>query len=48
MGQDQFFGELLVGVFGLRTFRVSRNGFLVPVSFVGDVWAAGTCIATCT
>ena len=47
MGQDDSFGEPMVGVFALRTFRVSRNGYLMPVSFVGDAWAAGTCVATC-
>jgi len=39
--------EPLVGVFALRTFRVSVDGFLLPVSFVGDDWAKGFCIAGC-
>ncbi len=39
--------EPLVGVFALRTFRVSVDGFLLPVSFVGDDWAKGLCIAGC-
>ncbi len=28
--------EPLVGVFALRTFRVSVDSFLLPFSFVGD------------
>lgn len=39
--------EPVVGVFALRTFRVSANGFLLPLSFTGADWADGTCIARC-
>lgn len=39
--------ELMVGVFAQRTFRVSADGFLPPVSSVGDEWVDGTCIASC-
>lgn len=35
--------EPVVGVFALRTFRVSANGFLLPLSFTGADWADGTC-----
>ncbi len=39
--------EPVVGVFALRTFRVSANGYLLPLSFTGADWADGTCIARC-
>ena len=39
--------EPVVGLFALRTFRVSANGFLVPLSFTSADWADGTCIARC-
>jgi len=39
--------EPLVGVFALRTFRVSADGFLLPLSFNSDDWAKGFCIAGC-
>ncbi|MGS0688766.1 hypothetical protein ACVBEQ_27050, partial [Nakamurella sp. GG22] len=39
--------EPVVGVFGLRTFRVSANGYLLPLSFTSADWADGTCIARC-
>lgn len=39
--------EPVVGLFALRTFRVSANGYLLPVSFAGADWADGTCIARC-
>lgn len=39
--------EPVVGLFALRTFRVSTSGLLVPLSFIGSAWADGTCIARC-
>ncbi len=39
--------EPAVGVFALRTFRVSVNGYLVPASQYSDEWATGTAIARC-
>lgn len=39
--------EPVVGLFALRTFRVSTSGHLVPLSFIGSAWADGTCIARC-
>ena len=39
--------EPVVGVFALRTFRVSANGYLMPLSFTSADWADGTCIARC-
>lgn len=39
--------EPVVGLFAVRTFRVSANGFLVPLSFTSADWADGTCIARC-
>lgn len=39
--------ELAVGVFGVRTFRVSLDGYLLPVVAVSDVWRTGSCIAQC-
>ncbi len=39
--------EPVVGLFALRTFRVSANGFLLPLSFTSADWADGTCIARC-
>jgi len=39
--------EPLVGVLALRTFRVSADGFLLPLSFDSDDWAKGICIAGC-
>ena len=39
--------EPVVGVFALRTFQVSANGVLLPLSFTGADWADGTCIARC-
>lgn len=37
----------VVGVFGLRTFRVSTDGFLLPLSLTSADWVDGTCIARC-
>ncbi|MGI8416891.1 MAG: copper transporter family protein [Nakamurella sp.] len=39
--------EPLVGVLALRAFRVSADGFLLPLSFDSDDWAEGICIAGC-
>ncbi len=39
--------ELQVGVHGLRTFRVSDDGHLLPVTSVDDSWRGGVCIARC-
>lgn len=39
--------ELQVGVHGLRTFRVSDDGNLLPVTAVDDSWRGGVCIARC-
>lgn len=39
--------ELLVDVHGLRTFRVSDDGQLLPVIALDDSWRGGTCIARC-
>ena len=39
--------ELQVGVHGLRTFRVSDDGNLLPVTAVDDSWRGGVCIAHC-
>ncbi len=39
--------EFLVDVHGLRTFRVSDDGHLLPVTAMDDSWRGGTCIARC-
>ena len=39
--------ELQVGVHGLRTFRVSDDGHLLPVTAVDDSWRGGVCVARC-
>lgn len=39
--------ELQVGVHGLRTFRVSDDGNLLPVTAVDDSWRGGVCVARC-
>jgi len=39
--------ELLVDVHGLRTFRVSQDGNLLPVTAIDDSWRSGVCVATC-
>ena len=39
--------ELQVGVHGLRTFRVTDDGNLLPVTAVDDSWRGGVCIARC-
>lgn len=39
--------EYLVDVHGLRTFRVSDDGQLLPVIALDDSWRGGVCIATC-
>ena len=40
--------EPVVGVFALRTFRVSVNGYLVPATQYSDEWATGAAIARCS
>lgn len=44
---DDKAAEIAVGVFALRTFRISLDGYLQPVSFASDTWADGTAIAAC-
>ena len=44
---DQEPADPVVGIHGLRTFRVSTNGRLIPVTVMSDDWAAGWCIARC-
>ena len=39
--------DFLVDVHGLRTFRVSDDGHLLPVTAVDDSWRDGVCIAKC-
>lgn len=40
--------ELRVGQYGLRTFRVSEDGYLIPVAAgLDSSWKDGTCIAQC-
>ncbi len=41
--------ELRVGQYGLRTFRVSEDGYLVPLNAgLSFSWRNGTCIAACS
>jgi hypothetical protein len=40
-------GEPVVGVHGLRTFRLSEDGHLIPVTTFSDDWQGGICIARC-
>lgn len=44
---DDEAAEIAVGVFALRKFRISLDGYLQPVSFASDTWADGTAIAAC-
>lgn len=37
----------VVGLHGVRTFRVSADGRLLPVAVMTDDWATGACIARC-
>ena len=37
----------VVGLHGVRTFRVSADGRLLPVAVMTDDWATGACIAHC-
>jgi len=39
--------DLFVDVHGLRTFRVSDDGNLLPVIALDDSWRGGVCIAAC-
>ena len=39
--------EPVVGVYGLRTFRVSLDGKLLPIGQLSDDWDGGRCIARC-
>src|SRR6478735_2514668 len=39
--------EPVVGVYGLRTFRVSLDGKLLPIGHLSDDWDRGRCIARC-
>lgn len=39
--------EPVVGVYGLRTFRVSLDGKLLPIGQLSDDWDGGSCIARC-
>ena len=39
--------EFLVDVHGLRTFRVSDDGQLLPIIALDDSWRDGVCIAAC-
>jgi hypothetical protein len=39
--------DFLVGVHGLRTFRVSDDGNLLPIIALDDSWRGGVCIAAC-
>ena len=39
--------EPVVGVYGLRTFRVSLDGNLLPLTQLSIDWAGGRCIARC-
>lgn len=39
--------EPVVGVYGLRTFRVSLDGKLLPIGHLSDDWDGGSCIARC-
>lgn len=38
----------VVGLHGVRTFRVSADGRLLPVAVMTNDWATGACIAHCT
>jgi len=37
-----------VGVYGLRTFRVSLDGQLLPVAHLTQAWKDGRCTAECS
>ena len=39
--------EPVVGVYGLRTFRVSLDGNLLPLTQLTNDWAGGRCVARC-
>ena len=39
--------EPVVGVDGLRTFRVSLDGNLLPLTQLSNDWACGRCVAWC-
>ena len=39
--------EPVVGVYGLRTFRVSLDGNLLPLTQLSIDWAGGRCVARC-
>ena len=39
--------EPVVGVHGLRTFRVSLDGNLLPLTQLTNDWAGGRCVARC-
>ena len=39
--------EPVVGVYGLRTFRVSLDGNLLPLTQMSIDWAGGRCVARC-
>ncbi|WP_425308084.1 hypothetical protein AADG42_04805 [Ammonicoccus fulvus] len=46
--------EIAVGIYGLRTFRIREDGYLLPVIFSSDdsaalpgIWGRGFCVATC-
>ena len=39
--------EPVVGVYGLRTFRVSLDGHLLPLTQLTNDWAGGRCVARC-
>ena len=39
--------EPVVGVYGLRTFRVSLDGNLLPLTQLSNDWAGGRCVARC-
>jgi len=39
--------EPIVGVHGLRTFRVALDGNLLPLTQLSNGWAGGRCVARC-
>ncbi|HZM67707.1 MAG TPA: hypothetical protein VFC16_15555 [Nakamurella sp.] len=39
--------EPVVGVYGLRTFRVSLDGNLLPLAQLSNDWVGGRCVARC-
>ncbi len=39
--------EPIVGVHGLRTFRVALDGNLLPLTQLSNDWAGGRCVARC-